>query len=479
MMKHMESAPTPAGILDVIGVGIGPFNLSLAALLAEAGLDRAVFLERKPSFSWHPGMLLEGTTLQVPFLADLVSLVAPTSRFGFLNYLQAHDRLYKFYVFENFHIPRREYDHYCQWVSHQLPSLHFGSEVVGVDAMDDCYRVTAREAHGERVYYARNLVLGTGTQPWLPACLQTLARRFPGKVMHTADYADRFDIATKQRVLVLGSGQSAAEVVHALIDKQLNDEGRPQFELHWYTRAAGFLPMEYSKLGLEHFTPDYTTYFHGLPQEVKDRVVPQQGLFYKGISFKTIADIYDRLYHRSAGGTPVPVHLRACSELRQVEPTADGRLDAQFVHLQTGLAFSISVDAIIAGSGYRYSLPSFLDGLGDKLNLDASKRLKIDADYRVDHRGPGQIFIQNGELHTHGIGAPDLGLGAWRAARIANRIAGRELYRLPSRVAFQEFGAGGDSWMDLVAGPNSGIASGDTSPASHASTPSQSNIEVV
>lgn len=73
---------TPAGeILDVVGIGIGPFNLSLAALLAEAGYDRTVFLERKPYFSWHPGMLLEGTTLQVPFLADLVSLVAPTSRF--------------------------------------------------------------------------------------------------------------------------------------------------------------------------------------------------------------------------------------------------------------------------------------------------------------------------------------------------------------------------------------------------------------
>ncbi len=457
MTRFMESTLVPTGILDVVGVGVGPFNLSLAALLAEAGLDRAVFLERKPSFSWHPGMLLEGATLQVPFLADLVSLVAPTSRFGFLSYLQAHDRLYKFYFFENFHIPRREYDHYCQWVSHQLTSLHFGSEVVGVDVMDDCYRVTTREAHEERVYYGRNLVLGTGTQPWLPACLQTLARRFPGKIMHTADYADRFDIAGKQRVLVLGSGQSAAEVVHTMLDKQFNDENVPQFDLHWYTRAAGFLPMEYSKLGLEHFTPDYTTYFHRLPQDVKDRVVPQQGLFYKGISFKTIADIYDRLYHRSAGGTPVPVHLRAYSELRQVEPTVNGQLDAQFVHLQTGRVFSIAVDAIIAGSGYRYSLPSCLSGLGDKLNLDASKRLKIDAGYRVDHRGPGQIFIQNGELHTHGIGAPDLGLGAWRAARIANQIAARELYRLPSRVAFQEFGAGADIGIDLVAGPNFGI----------------------
>jgi len=444
-MKASASTPAAGDVLDVVGIGIGPFNLSLAALLAEAGYGHAVFLERKPRFSWHPGMLLEGTTLQVPFLADLVSLVAPTSRFSFLNYLQAHDRLYKFYFFENFHIPRREYDHYCQWVSGQLSSLRFGSEVVRVEVADGCYRVTTRTADGESIYHARNLVLGTGTQPWMPACLQALTQRLPGKVMHTADYAHRFDVSGKQRVLVLGSGQSAAEVVQALLGKQFDDEDVPQFELNWFTRAAGFLPMEYSKLGLEHFTPDYTAYFHGLPQDVKDRVVPRQGLFYKGISFKTISDIYDCLYHRSTCGAPLPVNLRTFSELHHVEPTVDGRLDAQFMHQQTGQSFSIEVDAIIAGSGYRQTLPAFLDGLSDRLHYDEKKRLKIDAEYHVSHLGPGQIFMQNGELHTHGIGAPDLGLGAWRAARIANQVAGRELYRLPSRVAFQAFGAGDTS----------------------------------
>lgn len=101
-MKPTVCTPAAGEILDVVGIGIGPFNLSLTALLAEAGYDRTVFLERKPRFSWHPGMLLEGTTLQVPFLADLVSLVAPTSRFSFLNYLQVHDRLYKFLFLKTF-----------------------------------------------------------------------------------------------------------------------------------------------------------------------------------------------------------------------------------------------------------------------------------------------------------------------------------------------------------------------------------------
>ncbi len=30
------------------------------------------------------------------------------------------------------------------------------------------------------------------------------------------------------------------------------------YRLDWLTRSEGFFPMEYSKLGLQHFTPEYT-----------------------------------------------------------------------------------------------------------------------------------------------------------------------------------------------------------------------------
>ncbi len=42
--------------------------------------------------------------------------------------------------------------------------------------------------------------------------------------------------------------------------------------------------MEYSKIGLEQFTPDYTRYFHGLPQATRDRLLPRQWQLYKGVS---------------------------------------------------------------------------------------------------------------------------------------------------------------------------------------------------
>lgn len=121
-----------ASVRDLVGVGIGPANLSLAALAQPlAGLD-AVFFEQRRGFEWHPGLLIEGARLQVPFLADLVSLADPTSRWSFLNHLRARERLFPFYFSERPHILRAEYEGYCRWVAERLPSLRFGHQVDAV-----------------------------------------------------------------------------------------------------------------------------------------------------------------------------------------------------------------------------------------------------------------------------------------------------------------------------------------------------------
>ncbi|MBR7678429.1 SidA/IucD/PvdA family monooxygenase, partial [Streptomyces daliensis] len=69
-------------------MGIGPFNLSLAALAHGVPGLRTAHYDQRPGFRWHPGLLIEGATLQVPFLADLVTLADPASPWSFLNYLK-------------------------------------------------------------------------------------------------------------------------------------------------------------------------------------------------------------------------------------------------------------------------------------------------------------------------------------------------------------------------------------------------------
>jgi len=52
-------------IYDFIAIGIGPFNLSLAGLTAPLRGVRAVFLDKRSGFDWHPGMLIDACSLMM------------------------------------------------------------------------------------------------------------------------------------------------------------------------------------------------------------------------------------------------------------------------------------------------------------------------------------------------------------------------------------------------------------------------------
>ncbi|MFK2825223.1 lysine N(6)-hydroxylase/L-ornithine N(5)-oxygenase family protein [Bacillus sp. B190/17] len=423
-------------ILDVIGVGIGPFNLGLAALLEKTECTYKCF-EQKPTFDWHPGMLLEGTTLQVPFMADLVTMVDPASPYSFLNYLHEHERLYQFYFFERFHIPRHEYNHYCQWVANSLKGLQFSSEVKTITLHtegDTYYEVTVQQGEADKTYYSRHVVMGVGTQPIIPKDFQ---RMYSDQLYHSAHYKMKREQTLQARsITVVGSGQSAAEIVYDLLQQQ----SERKYELSWYTRSKGFYPMEYSKLGLEHFSPDYTHYFYHLEQEKKEQALKNQALLYKGISFKTISDIYDLLYERTIGGQKTPIKIQALTELTNIERKEDSHVLTLYQYEQ-GIYEKAVSDMVIMATGYQNTIPSFLEGMKPYLQLADHGQLEIDEQYKVKTSVEGaSLFIQNGEIHTHGVGAPDLGLGAYRNAAIINQIAGKEVYTLYKRNVFQQFG---------------------------------------
>src|SRR6266498_4110456 len=99
---------------DVVGAGLGPFNLSLAALVEPLSDIRARFFETRPSFQWHCGIMVPGAQLQVSFLKDLVTLVDPTSAFSFLSYLASEGRLYRFLIAHADSCSRQEFERYYQ-----------------------------------------------------------------------------------------------------------------------------------------------------------------------------------------------------------------------------------------------------------------------------------------------------------------------------------------------------------------------------
>lgn len=419
--------------LDVAGVGIGPFNLSLAALAEPLTGLRAAFFEREPDFRWHPGLMISGAALQVPFLADLVSLVEPAHPLSFLSYLRDRGRLFPFYFAERFHIPRAEYEDYCTWAAGRITSARFGRHVRSIAWTGTEFTLDV-EPGG--VVTARNVVLGVGTEPVLPEPLEHLAGE---RILHSADYLPaRERLVAADDVTIVGSGQSGAEVFLDLL------RARSRGGLRWLTRTPAFAPMEYSKLGLEQFTPDYTRFFHGLDETTRDRLVPGQWQLYKAISADTIGDIHDELYERTVGGGWPDVTLAPGVEVTAAADRA-GRVELELRHVQQDRKATVTTDAVVCATGYRErDLGGLLGPLAGRIERDAAGRIAVDADYRVRlDLGPsagGSLFVQNAERHTHGVGAPDLGLAAWRSARILNAVCGRAVYPLPDRTAFTSFG---------------------------------------
>ena len=211
--------------------------------------------------------------------------------------------------------------------------------------------------------------------------------------------------------------------------------------LRWITQSPAFAPMEYSKLGLEHFTPDYTRYFRTLPEPTREQLVPEQWQLYKAISAETLAEIHDLLYERGVGGREVDVELVPNVAVEDAARAGD-RFELRCRQTQLDEPFTLVTDRVVLATGYAAKRPALLDPLAELIRWDDAGRYRIDADYRVELAPEvgGSLFVQNAELHTHGVGAPDLGLGAWRSATILNALTGRTEYRLPESVAYTTFG---------------------------------------
>jgi len=423
-------------VYHLIGIGIGSFNLGLAALLHPVKSVNAIFFDQGDVFDWHPGLMLDNATLQTPFMGtDLVTMADPTSHFSWLNFLKQTDRLYPFFIRESFYMLRKEYNQYCKWVIEQLPSCRFSHKVLSVAYNNELYEVSVLHTKTGQVatYYAERLVLGTGTQPYVPAFVN---RAVLPNVIHTSEYlSNKANILKQGALTVIGSGQSAAEIFHDLLP-----EVRNGFQLDWITRAERFYPMEYSKLTLELTSPEYVDYFYNMPPEKRRKILSVQNPLFKGINYDLINEIFDTLYEMSVGGQTLSVQLKTCSELNSITAgTGSHAYALQFTQVQQQLPFTHYTNAVVLATGYKYNEPAFIQGIHERIRRMPDNLPDVHRNYTIDINN-SEIFVQNVELHTHGFVTPDLGMGAYRNSRIINTIAGKEIYKVEERIAYQEFG---------------------------------------
>ncbi|MEV0000287.1 lysine N(6)-hydroxylase/L-ornithine N(5)-oxygenase family protein [Streptomyces sp. NPDC050848] len=426
------STPDTPDTYDFIGIGLGPFNLGLACLTEPIDELNGLFLESKPDFEWHSGMFLEGSHLQTPFMSDLVTLADPTSPYSFLSYLKEKKRLYSFYIRENFYPLRTEYNDYCRWAADQLRSIRFSTTVASV-SYDEAGEEYLVRTEGGETFRARRLVLGTGTPPYVPASCEGLG----GDAIHNSRYVpNKAELQKKKSITLVGSGQSAAEIYYDLLS-EIDVHG---YRLNWVTRSPRFFPLEYTKLTLEMTSPEYVDYFHALPEQTRYRLENQQKNLFKGIDGELIDAIFDLLYQKNLAG-PVPTRLLTNSALHSAAyDDTSGTYTLGFHQEEQGKDFTLDTEGLILATGYKYSVPAFLEPVRDRLRWDSQGRFDVARNYSIDTTGR-RVFLQNASVHTHSITSPDLGMGAYRNAYIIGAMLGREYYPVEKTIAFQEFAA--------------------------------------
>ncbi|BFI56720.1 MULTISPECIES: lysine N(6)-hydroxylase/L-ornithine N(5)-oxygenase family protein [Yersinia pseudotuberculosis complex] len=413
--------------LDFIGIGIGPFNLSIAALGSEVSGFNSKFLERKPHFSWHPGMMVPDCHMQTCFLKDLVSAVSPTNTYSFLNYLVQHKKFYRFLTTEHRTVSREEFADYLRWAASGMSSLEFSQDIQSVDFDDQLRHFVVTTPRN--VYHARHVCLGIGKRIKLPDCVTEQNDR----CFHASEMALRNPDLTGKRVTIVGGGQSGADL---FLNIFLAAWGQPK-QLNWISRRNNYNALDEAAFANEYFMPEYVESFYTLNDSAKQHMLAEQRMTSDGITSESLLAIYRAMYHQFEVLREKPwARLLPSRSLTNMHTRGNGYQLLTHHHLDQGTE-TFDTDVVIFATGYQQDRPAFLDPLADRLQTTADCQYQVAPDFVLDWQGPREncLFAVNAGMHSHGIAEPQLSLMAWRSAHILNRALGRTQFDLTSTPA--------------------------------------------
>lgn len=429
-MGHNDGQP----VLDFVGVGFGPSNLALAVAVHEHNEDpdnrpiTAEFVELKSEFGWHTGMLLPGTTMQISFLKDLVTQRNPQSEFTFLNYLTERERLTEFINYKTFFPTRLEFHDYLSWSADKVgATVRYGSRVNAVREVDDAFEVEVEGRHAGRLL-ARNVVVAGGIQPQLPPGITASPR-----LIHNHCFLhdlERLPSRKHDRFIVVGAGQSAAEVAAYLHDLS------PTVEVHGVFAKYGYSPADDSPFANRVFDPDAVDDFYSADPGVRRQLINyHRSTNYSAVDLPLIEELYAREYAERVAGNR-RLFLRGASNILDVQEDADG-VRAEVLHQPTGTIDQIDCDAIIFATGFLPApLSDILGDLCDVVEHDDLGRPSVFRDYRLTTSRPtvGGLFIQGNTEHTHGLTSSLLSNIAVRSGEILQSLVDSHAENLVSPV---------------------------------------------
>ncbi|WP_250507756.1 lysine N(6)-hydroxylase/L-ornithine N(5)-oxygenase family protein [Caballeronia sp. GAFFF3] len=420
-------------VFDLIGVGFGPSNLSLAVRLAEergASNMTHCYIERQAEFGWHRDMLLDDCRMQISFLKDLVTQRDPTSRFTFINYLFERGRLNEFVNLKNFYPTRVEFHDYLSWVAQAFDDrVHYGQSVTAIEPVLEAngdvsaLRVVSQEADGrEWRRVTKALSVGVGGAARVPEPFASLG---PHNVIHSSAYLSSIERVAgdgrngKKRIAIIGAGQSAAEVFADLTRRF------PHVDATLVIRASALKPADDTPFVNEIFSPEFTDIVFAQSEDGRRSLIERfRDTNYAVVDRPLIEQIYEMLYLQKVSDE-ARHRLLANTLIENAARRANGEIKLTMRDVLTGHARAERFDALVLATGYRRDTHlALLDGLAPHLG-DALAQRNVGRDYRLvtPSNFRPRIYLQGCCEDSHGLSDTLLSVLAVRSDEIAASLA--------------------------------------------------------
>jgi L-ornithine N5-monooxygenase len=413
-------------ILDILGVGFGPSNLSLAVAIKEHNAKESqkvssLFLEKKSEgFSWHEQMQFQSVTIQTPFLKDLVTLHNPQSYYSFLNYLKQKGRLFDFVNLHTFFPSRYEFGQYFEWVADQMQDLVcYSNQVTSIEYVHalNVYKVTSlEEGMKEREYLTRNLVIGAGLQPNFPSFITTDNTH----VFHSSHFKKALEsIASVKKhgadVCVIGAGQSAGEITRHLIQNT-------NCRVSVYSRGFVFRSIDANPFVNELYGIKSAEWNYGMSDAARKKVASQLATSnYSVIDSDLSNELYQLLYedkvhehHR--------FHLYSFHEVKRL--AMDEQVSITFKDLLSEQEKEIKTDFVILATGFTHrNLDDLLKGIDNYIvKEEGNYRYHFDYSLKLIDSHLPNIYLQGYGDDTYGVTEGTLAVLPERSQKILSSI---------------------------------------------------------
>lgn len=415
--------------LDLVGIGFGPANIAIAAMLDDQKKNiQCLFLDKKEYFHWHTGMVIPEGQLQVPFFRDLALLRNPQSPYTFLNYLKEKNRLDAFINLRTFYPTRVEYQDYLTWASHKLSRfVQFNCQVQTLTPVWNGKNITHFNIQGINVttqelfcLTTSRVIVSPGSTIHLPDCAKNLDDE---RVIHTSHFIMQTPkvFSNKEQAyhfVVVGSGQSASEVVLHLMNNY------PNAKISFCFRKGSLHSCDSNPFVNAMYHQESISTFYGKKREVKDTLLKElRNSNYSVIDSEILSEIYRKMYIDYLNGRRSLV-IESLLQLHSIE-TNNKFINLEFFDLSCNQIKIMKADGIILATGYtNHTYKELFTEIDPYIEKDQYGEYVISENYEIqtDDVLKAQVYLQGCCEKSHGPSDQTLSVLSTRAEIIVNAM---------------------------------------------------------